>query len=77
VVGGFFLIHLISGNIVTPAVLGRKLPLNTVALFVCLLFWGWVWGIPGAILAVPLTVVLKVVCDHVDRLRPVALLLHN
>lgn len=74
-VGGFFLIHLVAGNVVTPAVLGRKLPLNTVALLVCLLFWGWVWGVPGAILAVPLTVTLKVIGDHVDHLRPVAGLL--
>lgn len=77
VIGGFFLIHLVAGNIVTPAVLGRKLPLNAVALFVCLFFWGWVWGVVGAILAVPLTVMLKVICDHVDRLRPVAVLLDN
>jgi predicted PurR-regulated permease PerM len=77
VVGGFLLIHLVAGNVVTPAVLGRKLPLNTVALFVCLLFWGWVWGVLGAILAVPLTVMLKVICDHVDHLRPVAVLLDN
>lgn len=75
VVGGFLLIHLVAGNIVTPAVLGRKLPLNTVAIFVCLLFWGWVWGVPGAILAVPMTVMLKVICDHVDQLRPLAVLL--
>ena len=77
VVGGFFLIHLVAGNIVTPALLGRKLPLNPVALFVCLLFWGWVWGIPGAILAVPVTVMVKVICDHVEHLRPVAILLDN
>jgi predicted PurR-regulated permease PerM len=76
-VGGFLLIHLVAGNIITPAVLGRKLPLNTVALFVCLLFWGWVWGVLGAILAVPLTVMLRVICDHVDRLRPVAVLLDD
>ena len=77
VIGGFILIHLVAGNFVTPAVLGRKLPLNPVALFVCLFFWGWVWGVVGAILAVPLTVMLKVICDHVDRLRPVAVLLDN
>ncbi len=75
VVGGFLLIHLVAGNLVTPAVLGRKLPLNTVALFVCLLFWGWVWGVAGVILAVPMTVMLKVIADHVDHLRPLAVLL--
>jgi predicted PurR-regulated permease PerM len=75
VVGGFLLIHLVAGNLVTPAVLGRKLPLNTVALFICLLFWGWVWGVPGVILAVPMTVMLKVIADHVEHLRPLAVLL--
>lgn len=77
VVLGFGLIHLVAGNIVTPALLGRKLPLNPVALFICLLFWSWVWGTAGAILAVPLTVMLKVICDHVVPLRPVAVLLDN
>jgi len=77
VLGGFFLIHLVAGNIVTPAVLGRKLPLNPVALFICLMFWGWVWGVPGAILAVPLTVMFQVICAHVEQLHPVAVLLDN
>lgn len=77
VIGGFLLIHLVAGNLVTPALLGRKLPLNPVALFICLMFWGWVWGVPGAILAVPLTVMIQVICAHVDRLRPVAGLLSN
>jgi predicted PurR-regulated permease PerM len=77
VVGGFSLIHLVTGNFVTPALLGRKLPLNPVALFVFLLFWAWVWGIPGAIIAVPLTVMVKVICDHVESLRPVAAFLDN
>jgi predicted PurR-regulated permease PerM len=40
-------------------------------------FWTWVWGAAGAILAVPLTVMAKVVCDHVPRLRPMAVLLDN
>jgi predicted PurR-regulated permease PerM len=70
-------IHVISGYIVTPIWLGRRLPLNQVALFLGLVFWTWVWGAAGAILAVPLTVMAKVVCDHVPRLRPMAVLLDN
>jgi predicted PurR-regulated permease PerM len=75
--GGFFLINLLEGNLITPLVLGHKMPLNVVAIFVCLLFWGWVWGIPGAIIAVPLTVMIQVICAHVGRWRRVAILLDN
>jgi len=52
-------------------VLGLRLPLNAVALFVGLLLWWYLWGIPGAILAVPMMVAMKIVCDHVERLAPV------
>ncbi len=75
--GGFFVINMIESNLVTPAVLGRRLPLNVVALFVGLLFWGWIWGITGAVLAVPLTVMLKVICDHVEGLENVAVFLDS
>ena len=75
--GGFFVINLLEGNLITPLVLGHKMPLNVVAIFVSLLFWGWVWGIPGAIVAVPLTVMIQVICAHVGRWRRVAILLDN
>lgn len=75
--GGFFVINMIESNLVTPAVLGRRLPLNVVALFVGLLFWGWIWGITGAVLAVPLTVMLKIICDHVEGLENVAVFLDS
>ena len=64
-------------NLVTPTLLGRHLPVNTVAIFVGLLFFGWLWGIPGAVLAVPLTVCVKLVCDHVPPLKHVGELLDN
>ncbi len=73
----FVLIHLTESNVVTPTVLGRHLPLNTVAIFVGLLFFGWLWGIPGAVLAVPLTVCAKLVCDHVPALADVGDILDN
>jgi len=75
--GGFLVINLLEAYLVTPALLGRKLPLNSVAIFIALLFWGWVWGIPGAIMAVPLTVTIQVLCTHVKRLHPVAVLLDS
>lgn len=65
----------IEGVFVTPMLLGRRLSLNPVVVFVGLIFWGWCWGIAGALIAVPLLVVVKIVFDHVDYLRPVADLL--
>jgi predicted PurR-regulated permease PerM len=75
--GAFFVINMIESNLATPLLLGRRLPLNAVALFVGVLFWGWIWGITGAVLAVPLTVMIKVICDHVEPLEPVALFLDS
>lgn len=75
--GAFFVINLIESNIATPTLLGKRLPLNPVAIFVGLLFWGWVWGITGAVLAVPLTVMVKVVADRVGPLKPFGQLLDN
>jgi len=56
----------IEGNFVTPTLLGRKLELNTVAVFLTVVLWGWLWGIAGALVAVPFLVVFKVVADNVD-----------
>ncbi len=74
-VGAVFIIGLIEGNVATPLLLGHQLPLNVVAIFVGLLFWGWIWGITGAVLAVPLTVLIKVFCDRVKPLEPLGVLL--
>ena len=75
--GAFFVINMIESNVATPMLLGRRMPLNPVAIFVGLLFWGWVWGITGAVLAVPLTVLVKVVSDRVDGLKSFGQLLDN
>jgi predicted PurR-regulated permease PerM len=73
----FILIHLTENNLVTPVLLGRRLPLNTVAIFLGLISFGWMWGIPGAVIAVPLTVVMKITCDYVPSLLHVGELLGN
>ena len=73
--GLFLLIHLTEANLVTPTLLGRHLPVNPVAIFIGLIFFGWLWGLPGAVLAVPLTVCVKLVCDHVPALMRVGALL--
>ena len=71
----YFTMHALETNVVTPMILGRRLTLSPPLLFVALLFWLWVWGVPGALLAVPLLAAIKIVCEHVERLRPVAELL--
>ena len=71
VAGVFIALNFVESHFVTPAVLGRRLELNPVAVFVGLLFWGWLWGVGGALLAVPLLATAKIFCDHIERLRPV------
>jgi AI-2 transport protein TqsA len=65
----------IIGNLVEPRVMGRGLGLSPLLVFFSLLFWGWLWGIPGMILSVPLTAVIKIVCQNVPTLRPVSVLM--
>ena len=75
--GGCVAINLLEGNLVTPYLLGKSLPLNPVAIFVSLLYWGWVWGPVGTLLAVPITAMLQVIFSRVERLKPVAVLLDS
>lgn len=64
-----------EGWLLTPALQGRVARMNEVAVFIGLLFWSWVWGFWGAILAVPMMVVMKAICDHVEDLQPIGELL--
>ncbi len=64
-------INFVQGNLVSPLVMSRRLTLNPVALFVGLAFWWWVWGIAGALLAVPLLAAFKILCDHIAVLAPI------
>lgn len=59
-------------NFIAPYVMGRRLVLNPVVVFLAVMFWGWIWGIPGVLLAVPITVTVKIICDHVPTLAPFA-----
>ena len=63
----YFGIHVIEGEIVTPMLLASRFTINPVAVILSLIFWYWMWGVPGAILAVPVLAIIKIVCD---RLRP-------
>lgn len=67
----FLALVIVEGNFVTPYVLGRRLTLNPVAIVIGLVFWAWIWGIFGALVAVPTLVIIKIFCDHVDPLAPV------
>jgi AI-2 transport protein TqsA len=66
---------MIMGNLVEPRIMGKGLGLSPLLVFFSLLFWGWLWGIPGMILSVPLTAVIRIVCQNVPALRPVAVLM--
>jgi predicted PurR-regulated permease PerM len=63
----FAAIHLIEANIVTPSLVGRRLTINPLLILVALSFWAWVWGTTGALLAVPLLIILKTVLDAAGR----------
>jgi len=65
----------VLGNVVEPRVMGKGLGLSPLLVFFSLLFWGWLWGIPGMILSVPLTAVVRIVCQNVPALKPVAVLM--
>jgi predicted PurR-regulated permease PerM len=71
--GAYLLIHMIEAGGVTPMLLARRLTLNPVLIIGSLIFWDWMWGIPGALLAVPMLAVFKIVCD---RVRPLAAIGH-
>jgi predicted PurR-regulated permease PerM len=65
----YLVLNVIENNLVTPFVLGRRLELNAVVILVAQAFWGWMWGIVGTFVAVPLLVVTKVFCDHFPGLH--------
>ena len=69
--GAFLALNLIESNLVAPMIYGNRMRLNTVALFIGLVFWWYIWGVPGAILAVPMMAALKITCDHIESLSPI------
>lgn len=65
----------IQGSLLTPWLTSRVSSLNAVAIFVGLLFWGWLWGPVGLIVATPILMIFKTLCDHIENLKPVGELL--
>ncbi|EYD70411.1 AI-2E family transporter [Limimaricola hongkongensis] len=74
---GLLVIEQVMGNYVDPRVQGRQLSISALVILSALLFWGWIWGVAGAILAVPITMAVMVVCAHVPPLRWIALALSD
>jgi predicted PurR-regulated permease PerM len=67
----YITLEVIQGQIITPMVLGLRFTLNPVVIFIWFIFWGWMWGIVGALLAFPMLTVFKILCDHIQRLAPI------
>lgn len=70
-IGAFLVLNVTEAYIISPLVLGRRLTLNPVVIFLSLTFWTWLWGVAGAILAVPITAVVKILCDRIAPLAPI------
>jgi predicted PurR-regulated permease PerM len=68
-----FGLHIFAMNVLYPKFLGSRLQLNPLAVTLALLFWGWLWGAMGLVLAIPMTAAIKIICDHVPRYRAVGL----
>lgn len=69
--GAYLAINFLQSQFISPLILGRRLTLNPVAIFVGLVFWWWIWGVPGAFIAVPLIATFKIFCDHIEALAPI------
>jgi predicted PurR-regulated permease PerM len=72
VLGFVVAMHLVALNVLYPKLLGSRLRINPLAVTLALLFWGTVWGAVGLLLAIPITGALKIICDHVETLKPYA-----
>ena len=72
---GYVAINVVFGNLIEPHLLGRRLGLSTLVVILSLIFWAWAWGPVGALLAVPLTMVVKIMLENTHDLRWIAVLL--
>jgi len=69
--GIYLLIHFVEGEAITPALLARQLTLNPVVVIISLVFWYWMWGVAGALLAVPMLATFKIICDRIESLMAI------
>lgn len=70
-------VNMVLGNIIEPRIEGKNLGISPVAILVSLSFWGYIWGFTGMLLAVPVTVIIKIVCENLDYMKGVAIILGN
>ncbi|HET57413.1 MAG TPA: AI-2E family transporter [Deltaproteobacteria bacterium] len=68
-------IQMTIGNFVAPKVLGDRLNLSPVVVLLSLLFWGWLWGIVGALLSIPIASSIKIICENIEELRPISVMM--
>jgi predicted PurR-regulated permease PerM len=71
IAGVLMAIHMLANNLLAPALVGKKVRLNALSITIALLFWGWIWGGMGLLLAIPLTAALRVICDHTATWKPI------
>ena len=69
--GIYLSLHFAEGEVITPTLLARQFTLNPVVVIIALIFWYWMWGVAGALIAVPMLATAKIVCDRVDRLKAI------
>lgn len=67
----YLLIHLVEGETITPMLLAARFTVNPVLVTIGVIFWYWMWGVVGAVLATPMLAILKIICDRIETLRPV------
>lgn len=77
VAGGFIFVNVLFGNVIEPKLMGRKLGLSTLVVFLSLVFWGWVWGPVGMLLSVPMTMVVKIALESSPTTQWISILLDS
>ncbi len=70
-------LQILEGQFITPHVMGRRFALSPTLVFLSIVFWGGLWGVAGALMAVPLIVSFKVICENIRPLNPIATLLEH
>jgi len=73
--GASLVIHTLMGNLAVPWLTSKANRMNPVAVFIGVLAWGWLWGVWGLLLGIPILMVVKAICDRIDHLKPVGELL--
>ena len=68
-------IQMVMGNVLSPKIMGDRLNMSPVTILLSLLFWGWLWGIIGALLSVPFTAALLIICENIEPLRPISIMM--